>query len=134
MLIVVILIVLVILPFFIPNFVLDKIQASEELEIALTMSWLLSLMTLIGVIVALACINLNANKDKKYKELEYSTLTLVIQDNRIDGKTAEQIVKYNYKITMARERKDSLWVGWFYPDVIAELPLIEINENVKVRE
>jgi hypothetical protein len=35
---------------------------------------------------------------------------------------------------MARERKDSLWVGWFYPDVIAELPLIEINENVKVRD
>ena len=134
MLMVVILIVLAILPFFIPKPVLNKIQDSEELAFALEMSWLLSLMTLIGVIVALICINLNANKDKKYKELEYSTLTLVIQDNRIDGKTAEQIVKYNYKITMARERKDSLWVGWFYPDVIAELPLIEINENVKVRE
>jgi hypothetical protein len=134
MLIVVILTVLIILPFLIPISILNKIQALEELKIILTMLWLFNLMILISVIVALACIHFCANDEKKYKELEYSTLTLVIQDNRIDGKTAEQIVKYNYKITMARERKDSLWVGWFYPDVIAELPLIEINENVKVRE
>lgn len=134
MLIVVISIVLVILPFFIPISILNKIQALQELKIILALFWLFSLTILISAIVALACINFSANDDKKYKELEYSTLTLIIQDSGIDGKTAEQIIKYNYKIIMARERKDSPWVGWFYPDVIAELPLIEINESVKVRE
>ena len=30
-----------------------------------------------------------------YKEIEYNTLTLIIEEKHLDGKAVEQIIKYN---------------------------------------
>ena len=111
MLIIFILILLAVIPFFIPQKILDKINKSEDLEMSLGILWFFSLLILIGCLVAIICIHLGADKNKKYKEIEYNTLTLIIEEKRLDGKAVEQIIKYNYAIEMARERKDSLWVG-----------------------
>lgn len=129
MLIIFILILLAVIPFFIPEKVFDKINKSEDLEMSLGILWLFTLLVLIGCLVAIICIHLGADKDKKYKEIEYNTLTLIIEEKRLDGEAIEQIIKYNYTIEMAKQRKDSLWVGWFYSDKIADLPLIEIKKE-----
>lgn len=127
MFLIILFLAIVIIPYFIPKRIIKKVNENENLEIACGLMWFFSLLILIGLIIAVIIINCNATKDKQLLEMEYKTLSLVIAENRLDGETAKQIVQYNYKITMAKEGKDSLWVGWFYPDIIAELPLIDIN-------
>ena len=98
MLIIFILILLVVIPFFIPEKVFDKINKSEDLEMSLVILWFFSLLILIGCLVAIICIHLGADKDKKYKEIEYNTLTLIIEEKRLDGKAIEQIIGRSFEL------------------------------------
>lgn len=74
-----------------------------------------------------------AMNEKRYESLTYQYENdLYDNDNDVGKKELmKEIQEWNEDLAWRKSSCNSIWIGWFVPDELAEFDYIELKENVK---
>lgn len=113
----------------------DYYSPYSEGELVLGISKFLGLIVLIGLLLSILIVNfpLVVDSDRiKYQE-KYKTITATIDEIENDNiiLLTSEISEYNITVIKQKRLHKNPWVSWFFNSACDDLPLIEIEKEIK---
>ncbi len=74
-----------------------------------------------------------ASNEKRYESLTYQYDNYLYDNDNDVGKKElmKEIQEWNEDLAWRKSACNSIWIGWFVPDELAEFDYIELKENAK---